>query len=501
MKEERLEDLSLSLAMVLLRRSKSLEASQLAAAVRITRNQSKAFEQGKRVVPRKVLERVAVVAGFRPSLLEPLLRGIRSFLIAGKGRSRADRVLSEGLALEVLALAREVADITLIPRKKKSDRGWPAVARPRPEERTEAEPLLTFLRERCAPADGRLLFEEAEEYRSWTVCEQAALLSVASAPNHPREAREWADLAVRIAEQVPGEETWRSRLHGWALYFLANAQRACNDLPAAAESSARGRELWVAGRLMDPPGLLNEAWPPWIEACLMRAQRRFEDALQTIDEALALDRGELRGQILLSKARIYQTLGDPVSSTAVLLDAEPLIDARREPRLALVLRFNLLVDLCSLDRAAEAQLRLPGVRELAEQLGEELDLTRCAWLAGKVETGLGNAAEALAAFGRVRRDFRELELAYDYALVSLDLSLVLLDLGRAREVAAIAQEMLWIFKAQGVHREALAALGTFCEAARREIATAELTQRVERFLRRARLDPALRFEVVRADGC
>jgi hypothetical protein len=67
-------------------------------------------------------------------------------------------------------------------------------------------------------------------------------------------------------------------------------------------------------------------------------------------------------------------------------------------------------------------------------------------------------------------------------------------------VAAIAQEMLWIFKAQGVHREALAALRIFCAAARQKVATTELARKVERFLRRAQLDPALRFAVGGAGG-
>lgn len=45
--------------------------------------------------------------------------------------------------------------------------------------------------------------------------------------------------------------------------------------------------------------------------------------------------------------------------------------------------------------------------------------------------------------------------------------------------------MLWIFRAQGVHREALAALRIFIEAARQEAATADLILRVTRFLHRS----------------
>jgi hypothetical protein len=94
----------------------------------------------------------------------------------------------------------------------------------------------------------------------------------------------------------------------------------------------------------------------------------------------------------------------------------------------------------------------------------------------------------------VRRVFLEHPLPYDYALASLDLSLVLLEEGRTAEVRTLAEEMLSVFAAQQVHREALAALRLFCEAAKQEAATVELARRVERFLRRAQLDPGLRFE-------
>jgi transcriptional regulator with XRE-family HTH domain len=488
--EERLDDLAASLMLVLLRYAKRMDQGPLARAIHITPSQASDYERGDRAVPQRVLESAAVATGFPPALLDALKRAIRAFLLAAKGRSRADRAVTDGLALEVLALVREGADLVLAPARPGPS---PIPVRPRAEDRIAAEPLRTYLRERYTPAQAALLVEEAEEYRSWPVCEQAALLSVAKAPNHPREALDWARLAVRIAETVPGGETWRRRLEGWTLHFQANAERACNVLPAARRSLARARKLWEAGEGGDPGRLLNEVWLPWIESNLLRAERQFAEALLKIDEALDLDQGGFRGQILLSKSLIFKFLGDPEASTSVLLEAEPLIDARREPRLALVVRFNLLGDLCDLGRAAEAAPRLAAVRQLAEQLGEALDLTRCTWLHGKVEAGLGHPADAVAAYRRARSDFGERKLAYNYALVSLDLSLVLLDLGRSAEVAMVAEEMLWIFKSQGVHREALAALRLFCEAAQRETATVELARKVGHFLRRAQLDPDLAF--------
>ena len=51
---------------------------------------------------------------------------------------------------------------------------------------------------------------------------------------------------------------------------------------------------------------------------------------------------------------------------------------------------------------------------------------------------------------------------------------------------ALAGEMLWIFKAQGIARETLAVLRMFCEAARKEAATVDLARRAGEALGRGR---------------
>jgi hypothetical protein len=53
--------------------------------------------------------------------------------------------------------------------------------------------------------------------------------------------------------------------------------------------------------------------------------------------------------------------------------------------------------------------------------------------------------------------------------------------------------MVAAFEAQGVHREALAAVRLFQEAADRERAGVELVRRLADFLRRARHDAELQF--------
>jgi hypothetical protein len=63
------------------------------------------------------------------------------------------------------------------------------------------------------------------------------------------------------------------------------------------------------------------------------------------------------------------------------------------------------------------------------------------------------------------------------------------------EVKKLSEEMFWIFKAQGVHQEVLAALRLFYEAARNEEATAELARGVVDYLKKARYHPELRFDL------
>ena len=358
--------------------------------------------------------------------------------------------------------------------------------------RQRADGLWELLKRQAA--DVRLaLVEDSQRFRGWALCERVAAESIAAAPNHPRQALELADLARRIAERAPGTAAWRRRLQGYAWAHVSNARRVCSDLPGADDAIRHAWKLWEDGAAGDR-GFLAEAWLPWIEAGLRRDQRRFPEALTRIDEALALDGGERRAQILLTKSGILETLGDPSGSTVVLMEAALLIDKRREPRLMMFLRFNLLVDLCRLDRAAEAEPGLAEVRGLAERLGEELELVRVVWLEGKVAVGMGRTDEAYGAFQQVRRVFTIRELPYDAALVSLELALLLLEQGRTADVRALAREMVWIFRAQGVPLETLAALRVFCEAAEREAATAELARRVVSYLYQAQYDPELPFE-------
>lgn len=298
---------------------------------------------------------------------------------------------------------------------------------------------------------------------------------------------------MKRRELVGGEKEWRWRLQGYAGAALTNAWRVCSDLPAARKARVRARLLWEDGEPGDP-GLLNEALLPWVEAALHRAERDFPLALKRISEALELDNGELKGKILLTKGYIHHTLDEPEASTAAILEAMPLIDTQKEPRLGWVVLHNLIADLLYLGRPEEAKQRLPEARRLAERLGGELDLARVVWVEAMVADALGNLGEARKRFEQTRSAFARPELSYDHALVSMELSAVLLRQGENARVRSLADETLRVFRSQQVQPEALAALQVFWEAARRDSATVDLARRVVRFLYRAKDDPELKFE-------
>lgn len=130
--------------------------------------------------------------------------------------------------------------------------------------------------------------------------------------------------------------------------------------------------------------------------------------------------------------------------------------------------------------------RQPRVCELAAEQAGELEGWRVLGVEALLRAGLGEKLEAAALLERVKDAFTGKKLPYDAALAALELTVLWLEAGRAAEVRELAAEMAWIFKNQGIAREALAALRLFCEAARREAATVSLVRQAMAEIEKAR---------------
>jgi len=347
--------------------------------------------------------------------------------------------------------------------------------------------------EKTFPPRRRALIETSRKFQSWAVAERLANESIKAASDKADVALSLAELGYRVAELAPGAESFMAPVRGYALLGVVNARRVANQMLRAGEDCDHALDLWKAGA--PEARKILAAWRVLdLEGSLRRDQRRFPEALENLQEAQSIAPPKAVARILVNRAVVLEHMGDPEGAIEVLREAELRLEGQDDPRLPWTIRFNMTTDLCLLERYAEAQHILPQVRELAVAGRRELDLIRVLWLSGRIEAGFGRLSEARAAFDQVRRDFDTRKMAYDYALVSLERAEIDLREGRRDEVRALAKEMAKIFKAEGIHREALAALAIFHKAAMEDKATEELARRIVRYLYRAQYDPELRFE-------
>lgn len=371
-----------------------------------------------------------------------------------------------------------------------------ALARSRADAPRLWERLAAF-----SPEQRAGLVRASRSFVSWGLCELLCEESRKRAAQAPDEALALAELAVLVADSIedgePAEERWGYQLRARAWAYLGNARRVGGDLPAAEQAFSMSDQWWEAGEasigdaLGYGPVLLD------LKASLRTDQRRFAEALSLLDEAFqAYVEGDSEfrdqhsaGRILVHKAFVLAEMEELKEAVDILKQASTLIDAQRDPRLILCLRHNLLDNLARLRRYDEALALLPEVRALSQQLGTQLDQTRLRWVEARAAAGIGEREEARQRFEEVRRELLDRRLLFDAALVSLELAVLHLEEGRTAEVKQLAEEMVVIFHAQDVHREALAAIAVFRQAVALETATAEMVRRLALDLEKVRRGP------------
>ena len=333
-----------------------------------------------------------------------------------------------------------------------------------------------------------------EDEQSWALAERMAQASVTAAADRASEALRLARLAVRLAESVPGDEKWRLRLLGYCEPFLANAFRVAGNLPAAGEAFAQAEERWNQGAGGDTAGVLDGMRRMELKASLLMCQGNSEEAISILDRVLVgIETERDQGRLLLMKARALEFLGLYEAANQELLMAEPMIDPQREPRLYWGLHLSLAVNYCHMDRYRAADALLPLLEAVGEGLGNALDSIRLLWLRSRILAGLGNQAEAIIGLSLVRGHLLSERIPYDFALASLELATLHLYEGQTALVRDLAEQMLWIFRTQHLHKEAMAALALFCKAAKKDEADAVETRRLVAYLYRARSNPLLHF--------
>lgn len=445
-------------------------------------------------------------SGYSPRTLERMETGFYSL-----DRERLVEILSHldvpPEAVEAALLADELAhapkgeDDRLIERAAAAG-GWAGVRTARaglkaellrrkaPRHRRWAEERWSRIKKLKACEQARAVEALLGDDRSWSLAERLCLASNEAAANRADEALRLAQLAMKLAEQVPDED-FRLHLLGWVEPFLANALRVGGDLASSARSLAHADELWAASASF---GLLDEARRLDLKASLLMHYGRFEEVNSILAEALRRAQSDrARARILIMHARNLELAGEYEAAIEALEKVRPLIDTKNDPRLLFAHDFNKAVSLTHLGKYAEVEPLLLLIEAMTDD-GNELDRVRLRWLQGRVWAGLGRRNEGIAALREVREYFHNERIAYDFAVVSTELGSLYLELGFNRSVQQLAEEMLWIIESQGVHKQALEALVLFCRAARIEKAQADWTRRLVKYLYRAQNNPNLKFE-------
>ncbi len=363
------------------------------------------------------------------------------------------------------------------------------------EEAHQAQILIERLRWQLFAGRVAMVRESAVYHHRCVVlrlCEES-LAATADSADH---AREWAELAVLAARLAPGKDKGRAQVLGHAMVHLANALRVKGELREADRVYAEGLRLWQQGAGAAGREALNEARVLGFGASLRRDQRRFKEALVLLDRALKVDKGKEAPYLLVNKAKLLREEGDLEGAVKALQKAEPILAQLGDSRLLFIARLNFVDHLSVLGLFDEASRRLPAIWHLTSDHAGELDRIRLVWVQGRVAAGTGREAEGIIALEQVWRDFHHRGMAYDAALTALELAALRLRQGETGKVKALARQVRPVFESQEVHREALAALAFFCQAAEQECATQHLMERLVRYLHRARHNPELHFEPV-----
>ena len=363
-------------------------------------------------------------------------------------------------------------------------------------ERESAPKLVAELAE-LSPERCILVARNSSRFRTRAVCELLCEEACAACGSDAEQAVQLATAATLLASDLPRGRYGRGVVNDvqartWST--LGHAQREGSRLFEAKDSFKRAEELLAGGS--GDPCLMGRVWH--LKALLRHAERRFGEALALYRDAarelIAGGDDRLLGSSRIDQARTQRELGDLEGAVRSVRAGLALIDPKHSPRQALAGKHNLTLYLQEQGEAEEAMQLVGELLPLHARFGGEVDKLRLRWLEGKIAHLQGDLERCQAAFDEVRDGFIERSMPYDAALVSLDLAAVHLQHERFSEVLRLTGEMLTVFRALRIDREAIAAIYLLERAAAARQVSLALLAELAAYLKRARSQPGLAFE-------
>lgn len=282
------------------------------------------------------------------------------------------------------------------------------------------------------------------------------------------------------------------KCRAWAA--LGNAYRVADDLDAAESALGQAAELYLTGTRDELLGahLFD------LQASLFAARRAFSAALQTMDvvHEIYVRHGDSHGagRALIKKGTYRGYANEPEEAIRLLQRGLAMIDADREPRLALTTVHNTAFCLVICGRFREARSLVWQNLTRYEEHGGQLDRIKLQGLRGLICAGLGQLDRAEEYLVAARRGFEEAGVRYHAAIAGLDLAVVWLRQGRRQEARDLVLDCVRVFLELRIHREALAAVLVLQRAFEKGLDADALLDKARDFLRRVEQDPTLTFE-------
>ena len=345
------------------------------------------------------------------------------------------------------------------------------------------------------------LVEQDSSFWSWGLCERLCQLSLEIVGREPETGLHLAELAVAVAKNVDG---WQgifttdavAELQQLAFAHLGNALRVLGDhraaeaafarpTPAASEGGSdcldyRPRILSLRASFLFAVRLFDEAW---IDLCaLLDIAGHREEPLSSLMAIAHIQ----RAHILSESDQLQSALGELEKAKALA----PRTETKTHRNIAL----DQLAILTQTHYQEAAEELVPRAEQLLGQEAAPVDWVRLDWIKARILAGRGQVAEAEEALLAVGAKFLELGRSYDAALADLERATLLFEQSKWAEVEALAADMIAVFEAHEIHREALAALSLFRDAAASRELTKSFLGQLTGYWHKAQSQSGLRFE-------
>ncbi len=350
-----------------------------------------------------------------------------------------------------------------------------ASAEPAPEPRIEVDDARTdhLIAEGLWQGIRGLPFEEQRrEVRRYRF--HSTVLFDLLRQNSRQEGREDRQRGIEIAELAlvsleRSDEIFGDRIHdlralGWA--WLGNAYRLALDFVEADRALERGDSAWRQPGA--PHGSLVAAEIRFLKGTLRMSQRNYPEALELIEEARDMFRieSDLHGEskALTQRGLVYLFAEEPLEAIAAFKDANGLLGDHGDPFLAYSVYCNLANAQAKSGLYRAASESLNKCSEFKNCFDSPLESLKIFWVDAVIKHGVGDLDAAERLFRLARSGYSEAHDLSNFAIISLDLAMLLSEDERWQEAMSLALEAVPILESVRLYPETLTAVSLLSQA-------------------------------------